>query len=125
MGIKISHEGAKIDSNFNSNRKRNICDPMEPQARANKKSNYEQEILGCLENKTMGLTVTNITNLLGISRNTVSKYLAILELQHLIDKQDIGAYRFYFSKNTSGNLPSSLTTSFIKGFLAGLKKIHR
>lgn len=95
---------------------------MEPRPRVNKKGNYEQEIMGCLENKTMGLTVTNIANLLGISRNTVSKYLGILEVQHLVGKQDIGAYRLYFAKTNDLGLPHNFMNSFIKGFLGGLKK---
>ncbi len=69
----------------------------------------------------MGLTITDIAKTLGISRNTVSKYLKTLEVQQLISSQDVGVYRLYFIKNP-GALPSTVLNSLFWGVLAGLKK---
>jgi DNA-binding transcriptional ArsR family regulator len=94
---------------------------MASRPRARKKGNYGTEILHCLEESVMGLTVTDLANTLGMSRNTVSKYLGIYEAQQLITKQEIGAYRLYFGKNR-GALPNSTINSLFLGFLAGIKR---
>ncbi len=87
-----------------------------------KKGNYKEDILRVLAENLMGETVTGISKTLGISRNTVSKYLCILEAQQLINKQDVGAYSLYFTKERS-SFPQNLTIMFFRGFLAGLKKV--
>ncbi len=83
---------------------------------------YKAEILRVLAENLMGETVTGISKTLGISRNTVSKYLGILEAQQLISKQDVGAYSLYFTKERS-SLSQNLVITFFRGFLAGLKKV--
>ncbi len=86
------------------------------------KRDYDQEILKCLEEGVMGLTITDIAKTLGISRNTVSKYLKVLEVKQLVSVQDVGVYRLYFLKNQSV-IPPSLLNSLFWGVIAGLKKV--
>ncbi|HMF30398.1 MAG TPA: helix-turn-helix domain-containing protein [Candidatus Lokiarchaeia archaeon] len=94
---------------------------MQQRPRSSKR-NYDQEILKCLEDGVIGLTVTDIANTLGISRNTVSKYLRTLETQQLVSSQDVGVYRLYFVK-IQGALPRAMLNSIFWGVLAGLKKV--
>ena len=71
---------------------------------------YEFEILECIRNYPGGLTITDIANLKNYSRNTVSKYVSILELKNLVFSRKIGAYKLYFSTAT-GFIPSSTVLS--------------
>ncbi len=94
---------------------------METLPRSNKRD-YDQEILKCLEEGVMGLTITDIAKVLGISRNTVSKYLKVLEIRELVSAQDVGVYRLYFLK-TQRAIPPNVLNSLFWGVIAGLKKV--
>ncbi len=94
---------------------------METPPRSNKRD-YDQEIIKCLEEGVMGLTITDIAKTLGISRNTVSKYLKVLEVRDIVSAQDVGVYRLYFSKNQRA-IPPNMLNSLFWGVIAGLKKV--
>jgi hypothetical protein len=83
--------------------------------------NYESEILEYIRHNPGGVTKTDITNDIGYSRNTVSKYVSVLESKKLIFCRKIGAYNLYFTSK-EGYFPKEITTSYYKGVLAGLKK---
>jgi len=82
---------------------------------------YEVEILDCIRDHPGGVTITDIANLKEYSRNTVSKYVSILELKKLVLSRKIGAYKLYFSA-TTGNLPRVTIMSYYKALLKGLKQ---
>jgi len=91
-------------------------------ASATKKGfDYEVEILECIRDHPGGVTITDIANLKEYSRNTVSKYVSILELKKLVLSRKIGAYKLYFSA-TTGNLPRITVMSYYKALLVGLKQ---
>ena len=82
---------------------------------------YEFEILECIRDHPGGVTITDIANIKEYSRNTVSKYVSILELKNLVISRKIGAYKLYFSAAT-GNLPRVTIMSYYKALLVGLKE---
>ena len=82
---------------------------------------YEFEILECIRNHPGGLTITDIADLKSYSRNTVSKYVSILELKTLVFSRKIGAYKLYFSSDISF-IPSRTVLSYYKALLTGLKE---
>jgi DNA-binding transcriptional ArsR family regulator len=69
----------------------------------------------------MGLTITDISKTLDISRNTVYKYLARLEADEKIYKKSVGRYKLYYSQEKK-ILNKEGIISFIKGLLANLKR---
>ena len=93
-------------------------------SRNNKKGagiEYEFEILECIRNHPGGMTITDIADLKSYSRNTVSKYVSILELKNLVFTRKIGAYKLYFSA-ASSFLPNKTVLSYYKSLLTGLKE---
>ncbi|MFX1408259.1 MAG: hypothetical protein ACFFBW_15015 [Promethearchaeota archaeon] len=93
-------------------------------SRNNKKGTgieYEFEILESIRNHPGGMTITDIADLKSYSRNTVSKYVSILELKNLVFTRKIGAYKLYFSA-TSSYLPNKTVLSYYKSLLMGLKE---
>jgi DNA polymerase elongation subunit (family B) len=69
-----------------------------------------------------GATITEISKKTGFSRNTISKYVSILELKKKIFSKKIGMFRLYFS--TEQNYPKIFGISYYKAILAGLKKYY-
>ena len=59
---------------------------------------YKKEILDCLSNEFFGLSITNISQKLEINRNTVSKYLSILEAEGKVFSESVATATLYFSK---------------------------
>jgi DNA-binding transcriptional ArsR family regulator len=84
------------------------------------KNDKKSEILNKLSDSVSGLTITELSNKTGIHRNTVSKYLGILEAEELVNKKDIGAAHLYFSKKRK-YLRKNLVNSFIQALLFALK----
>ena len=80
---------------------------------------YEKKILECLKSSAYGLTVTGISKKLGASRNTVYRYLDILEGKDVIFKKEIGRYNLYFSKEARA-VSRDIISSFYKGLLVAL-----
>ncbi|MFX1266812.1 MAG: winged helix-turn-helix transcriptional regulator [Promethearchaeota archaeon] len=63
--------------------------------------NHEFIILECIRDNPGGVTVSDIANFTKFSRNTVSKYVSILELKKQIFSKKVGAYRLYFAVKKS------------------------
>ena len=82
---------------------------------------YKQEILDSLNENVFGMTVTDISNETNISRNTVYRYLGILESKGKIYNRKVGTYNLYFSKKKSFLFKDGIL-SFFKGLLSNLKQ---
>ncbi|MFX1393335.1 MAG: HTH domain-containing protein [Promethearchaeota archaeon] len=88
----------------------------------NYKNNYKSKILKKLDNYPFGLTIKEIAEKIGYHRNTVSKYVAILEAEGLIKKKKISAASVYSSKKRK-SLPRNLVNSFFQALLVELKNL--
>jgi DNA-binding transcriptional ArsR family regulator len=66
---------------------------------SNQKREYDEEILDCLRNYSFGLTITDIADKIDTTRNTIYRYLALLEGKNLVFKKKVGRYVLYFSKD--------------------------
>ena len=84
------------------------------------KNDYKSKILNTLSDSASGLTITEISSKARIHRNTVSKYLGILEAEELVKKKDIGAARLYYSKKRKF-IRKKLVNQFIQALLYALK----
>ena len=84
------------------------------------KNDYKSKILNTLSDSTSGLTITEISSKARIHRNTVSKYLGILEAEELVNKKDIGAARLYYSKKRKF-IRKKLVNKFLQALLYALK----
>ena len=82
---------------------------------------YERRILDCVSENLFGLTITAIAEKTNISRNTVYRYVGILETQGTIYNKRVGTYNLYFSKIKS-MLFRDTVTSFFKALLSCLKE---
>lgn len=81
-------------------------------------------IYECLtESANLGLTITDLSNELDISRNTVYKYLHTLEEDDKIYDKQVGRYKLYYSKEVPllREYKAGIT-SLIKELLANMKK---
>ena len=85
------------------------------------KNDYKLKILDKLSDSASGLTITELSSKTGIHRNTVSKYLGILEAEELVKKKDIGAARLYYSKKRK-YIRKKLVNTFIQALLSALKR---
>ncbi len=84
---------------------------------ADKEASFEDKILECLMENSYGLTVAGLAQKIGASRNTVYRYLGILEGKELVFRKEIGNYNLYFS--TEGRQVSrDIVASFYRGILA-------
>lgn len=75
-----------------------------------------------LPNYVSGLSITEISEKISGNRNTVSKYLSILEAKNLVYKKKIGTANLFFSSNPL-YLNKRRVQSFLKAILYGLKEI--
>jgi DNA-binding Lrp family transcriptional regulator len=85
-----------------------------------KLNNYKGKILNTLEDNPFGLSITEIADETNFHRNTVSKYLKILEAESKVNKKKIGTASIYTTKQRK-YLRRSLVVSFIQSLLGGLK----
>lgn len=83
--------------------------------------NHEFEILEYIRDKPGGVTVSDIAKFTGFSRNTVSKYVSILELKEQIFSKKIGAYRLFFTTKRNF-IPLELAISYYKALISRFKK---
>ncbi|MFX0070786.1 MAG: hypothetical protein ACFFAO_06825 [Candidatus Hermodarchaeota archaeon] len=83
------------------------------------KRNFEQEIVDCLIDNNYGITVLGIADKIGASRNTVYRYLGILEGKNQIFKREIGTYKLYYSKEAR-LISREIVLSYYKGLLNAL-----
>jgi hypothetical protein len=83
--------------------------------------NHEFEILECIRDNPSGATVSDIVNSTNFSRNTVSKYVSILELKSEIFSKKVGAYRLYFASKKR-YIPLEFAISYYKALISRIKK---
>lgn len=88
------------------------------------KIEYRLKLLEILSKNEFGLTISDIAKQINGNRNTVSKYLAILEAEQLIFKKDIGPASLYFSQDYESKIlhylkknPSGLTVRDISNYI--------
>ncbi len=84
------------------------------------KINYEQELLKILNKNPAGIIITDIAKITGFSRNTISKYITILELKKKVKTKKIGQYCLYFSSERYF-LPKDIIQNFYKDLISQLK----
>jgi hypothetical protein len=77
--------------------------------------------LECIRENPSGITITDIAKAKGYSRNTISKYVSMLEIKEKIFKRKVGAYNLYFSSKKN-YFPKEIISSYYKALLSGLKK---
>ena len=83
--------------------------------------NHEFEILDCIRDNPGGVTISDIASFTKFSRNTISKYVSILELKNQIFSKKIGAYKLFFT--TKGSyIPLELAISYYKALISRFKK---
>ncbi len=83
------------------------------------KRNFEQEIVNCLIDNNYGMTVLSIADKIGVSRNTVYRYIGILEGKNQVFKREVGTYKLYYSKEAR-LISRKIILSFYKGLLNAL-----
>ena len=86
-----------------------------------KKANtYKEIIMKKLDGALMGLTITEISSKTGFHRNTVSKYVNILEAEGLVHKKEVSAARVYLS-NKRKYVKRKELSKFMQALFRGLK----
>lgn len=85
-----------------------------------KLNNYKRQILDILDDHPFGLSITEIAEKTEFHRNTVSKYMNILEAEKKVNKKRIGTASIYTTKKRK-YLRRGLVVSFIQSLLKGLK----
>ena len=85
------------------------------------KTDYENEILECIRSHPGGITVTDIAKYTEFSRNTVSKYVSILEIKKDVFPKKIGVYTLYFATRDR-YIPFDLAISYYKALISKFKK---
>ena len=91
-----------------------------PEVKQKKQNDYQERILDCLSAELYGLTIKDIAEKIGGNRNTVSKYLNILEAKEQVFSQEIGTAMLYFARERR-SIPLDLAFSFYKALLGALK----
>ena len=82
---------------------------------------YETEILDYIRENPSGVTITDISNAMSYSRNTISKYTAILQLKGKIYSKPVGRYNLLFSAKKSF-IPKNMIISMYKALFLAIKK---
>ncbi|HEY0089077.1 MAG TPA: helix-turn-helix domain-containing protein [Candidatus Lokiarchaeia archaeon] len=82
---------------------------------------YKKEILDSLNENLFGMTVTDISTKTTISRNTVYRYLGMLEAKGKVYNKRVGTYNLYYSKKKSLLFKDGIM-DFFKGLLVNLKQ---
>jgi DNA-binding transcriptional regulator YhcF (GntR family) len=85
--------------------------------------NYKKSIIKNLSKFTTGLTITDLSNIIEGNRNTVSKYLSILEAEGKVYKKKIGPASLYFSKKRK-YLQKQTVSSFIRSLIYAFREIY-
>jgi len=81
---------------------------------------HEYEILEFIKDNPGGVTVSDIVKNKGFSRNTISKYVSILEIREKIFHKKVGAYKLYFSTKKH-YLPLETSMSYYKAIIKNFK----
>ena len=89
-----------------------------------KKIDYRPTLLEILSKNEFGLTISDIAKQINGNRNTISKYLGILEAEKLVFKKDVGPASLYFSQDYESKImdyiqrnPSGLTIRDISNYM--------
>lgn len=82
---------------------------------------YEEEILQYIDSNPTGVTIADINKNLNFARNTITKYLSILEAKNQVQFKKWGRNKVYQSTDRSV-IPRKFIQSFIKGAFLSLKK---
>jgi predicted transcriptional regulator len=86
-----------------------------------KKRDFEKEILECLGDSSFGMTITSIAEEINTTRNTVYRYLALLEGKRKVFKKKVGRYVLYFSKDKSMEFLNNMRPTY-KSLISNMKK---
>ena len=86
-----------------------------------KNRDFEQEIVECLRDNSFGMTITSIAEAINTTRNTVYRYLALLEGKNKVFKKKVGRYVLYFSKDKSMEFLNNMRPTY-KSLIANMKK---
>ena len=81
---------------------------------------YETDILDYIRENPSGVTITDISKALSYSRNTVSKYNAILQLKGKIYSKPVGRYNLLFSTKKAF-IPKNIIISMYKALFLAIK----
>ncbi|MHA1148883.1 MAG: winged helix-turn-helix domain-containing protein [Promethearchaeota archaeon] len=81
---------------------------------------YKIEILECIKENPGGLTITDISEITGFTRNTIYKYIKDLKENNLVFTKKVGPYKQYFSTRKF-HLPYDTAISYYKAILKNIK----
>ncbi|MFX1276130.1 MAG: hypothetical protein ACFFBP_06250 [Promethearchaeota archaeon] len=89
--------------------------------RKEKSKKYKNKVLNCLQGELFGLTIIDLAKKINGNRNTVSKYLGILEAEGKVFKENIGTASVYYAKERK-SLSFELVIAFYKSLVGALKR---
>lgn len=82
---------------------------------------YEEMILDYVKQYPSGITITDISKGINVSRITVNKYVLVLEAKEKLFSKTIGAYKLYFASERRF-IPKKAIIAFYQGLLSGIAK---
>ena len=85
-----------------------------------KTNDYRTIILKALEDSPLGLTIKDLSIKTGYHRNTISKYVNVLEAEGCIRKKKVSAAKLYFNTKRT-HIPIPLISSFFQSLFSVLK----
>ncbi len=80
---------------------------------------YEDMILDYVKQYPSGITITDISKGINVSRITVNKYVLVLEAKEKLFSKTIGAYKLYFASERQF-IPRRAIIAFYQGLLSGI-----
>lgn len=80
---------------------------------------YEEMILDYVKQYPSGITITDISKGIKVSRITVNKYVLVLDAKEKLFSKTIGAYRLYFASERRF-IPKKSIIAFYQGLLSGI-----
>ncbi|MFX1444506.1 MAG: hypothetical protein ACFFHV_13920 [Promethearchaeota archaeon] len=80
---------------------------------------YEEMILDYVKQYPSGITITDISKGITVSRITVNKYVLVLEAKEQLFSKTIGAYKLYFATERRF-IPKRAIIAFYQGLLSGI-----
>lgn len=92
---------------------------MAKRAKPRSPEKYEEMILNYVKQYPSGITITDISKGINVSRITVNKYVLVLEAKEKLFSKTIGAYKLYFSSERHF-IPRRAIVAFYQGLLSGI-----
>jgi len=80
---------------------------------------YEEMILDHVKQYPSGITITDISKGITVSRITVNKYVLVLEAKGKLFSKTIGAYKLYFASERRF-VPKRTIVAYYQGLLSGI-----